>query len=280
MRFDPKKSFGYPVLRKDSSDYVGADINTIIELIATEDSTHLYEIEYHIMIGVQEIRDAILSRDLALVVSFFCPKTLYSESYVTQDPNGRREVDMRNIKGDLFITVEVIVSSPTFNLKSTKFHPEFLASSENFLLQRGDLVSQALPVKLFIEREVFQSVISLFQWAPRDDMSDGTWKMGCSPDSVQIYANPKQIRLLTAAQNSKEGKALLINAIFFPAIINLISQVIAGDYDENDLWFKVLEMKLQVTNDRITEGSDPIELAQKLLKNPLSALNQTFMVDE
>ena len=54
----------------------------------------------------------------------------------------------------------------------------------------------------------------------------------------------------------------------------------SGDFDDGDLWFKVLEMKLQSTGDVISPKSDPIELAQKLLKNPLSALNQTLLMDE
>lgn len=279
MRFDPKKSFGYPVLRKDSLDYVNADISTSIELLETQDSSHIYEIEYHVMIGVQEIRNAILSRDLALVISFFCPKTLYSESFITQDVNGRRPIDMRNIKGDLHIDVEVIVNSATFILKSDKFNQEFLQQSDSFLLKRGDLIAQGWPAKLFIEREVFQSVISLFQWAPDDEISDGVWKLLAKNDCLQIVANQKQIRYLTSAQLSKEGRAVLLNSIFFPSIVQLISSVIANDYDDSALWFKVLEQKLQVTGDVITENSDPIFLAQKLLKYPLIALNETIFVE-
>lgn len=280
MRFDPKKSFGYPVLRKDSSDYVNADISTSIELLATEDSVHDYEIEYHIMIGVREIKDAIISRDLSLVISFFCPKTLYSEAFITQDFNGRKKIDLRNVKGDLKIDVEVVVNAAKHNLRSPKFHPEFLSLSDSFSLKRGDLVAQGWPEKLFIEREVFQSVISLFQWAPNDTMNDGAWKLGISADSIQIIANPKQLRLLSSAQNTKNGRALLINSIFLPAIVQLIGLVISGDYDDTDLWFKVLEQKLQATGDVITENSDPISLAQKLLKSPLAALNETLLVDE
>jgi hypothetical protein len=279
MRFDPKKSFGYPVLRKDSFDYVNADISTSIELLETQDSSHIYEIEYHVMIGVREIKDAILSRDLALVISFFCPKTLYSESFITLDVNGRRPIDMRNIKGDLHIDVEVIVNSITFNLKSSKFNQEFSQLSESFLLKRGDLVAQGWPEKLFIEREVFQSVISLFQWAPDDEMSDGVWKLLAKNDSVQIVANQKQIRHLTSAQLSKDGRAVLLNSIFFPSIVQLISTVVANEHDDSALWFKVLEQKLQVTGDVITENSDPIYLAQKLLKYPLIALNETLFVE-
>jgi hypothetical protein len=228
------------------------------------------------MIGVREIKDAILSRDLSLVISFFCPKTLYSESFITQDLNGRRPIDMRNIKGDLNIDVEVIVNSSTFDLKSSKFNLEFSLLSESFLLKRGDLVAQGWPEKLFIEREVFQSVISLFKWAPNDEMIDGEWSLLAKNDSVQIVANPKQIRHLTTAQLSKDGRAVLLNSIFLPAMVHLISTVIANEYDDTALWFKVLEQKLQATGDVITESSDPIALAQKLLKYPLATLNETL----
>ena len=279
MRFDPKKSFGYPVLRKDSSDYVNADISTSIELLETRDSSHVYEIEYHVMIGVRDIKDAIRSRDLSLVVSLFCPKTLYSASFVTQDLTGRMPIDMRNIKGDLFIEVEVVVNSNTFNLKSDKFNPEFSELSDSCVLKRGDLVAQGWPEKLFIEREVFQSVISLFQWAPDDEMSDGVWKLLAKKDSIQIVANQNQIRHLTSAQLTKDGRAVLLNSIILPAIIQLISTVIAEEFDDSALWFKVLEQKLQSIGETINENSDPIVLAQKLLKFPLATLNETLFIE-
>lgn len=280
MRFDPKKSFGHPVLRKNSSDYVDADISTSIELLPTEESDNHYEIEYHVMIGVREIKDAILNRNLTLVVSFFCPRTLYSESFQTSDLNGRRVVDMRNIRGDLQINVEVIVSSPQFDLKSSKFHPEFQNASGSYELVRGDLVAQAWPEKLYIEREVFLSITSLFQWSTNDDMSDGTWAMAIAQDSIKIEVNTRQRNSLVLASNTKEGKAILLNSIFMPAMISLISQAMIGDFDDNDLWYKVLEMKLQAIGEQITNHSDPIVLAQKLLKNPLSALNQSCLMEE
>lgn len=279
MRFDPKKSFGHPVLRKNSSDYVDADISTSIELLPTEESDNQYEIEYHVMIGVREIKDAIIKRDLVLVVNLFCPRTLYSESFITSDLTGRRAMDMRNVRGDLHINVEVIVNQPKFILQSTKFHPEFLSISNSYELTKGDLVAQAWPEKLFIEREVFRSITSLFEWSTNDDMSDGTWVMGITNDAIKIEINTRQRNSLLAAAGSPAGKAILLNSIFMPAMVTLISQAIANDFDENDLWYKVLEMKLNAMGEEINKNSDPIVLAQKLLKNPLSALNKTSLME-
>jgi hypothetical protein len=280
MRFDLKKSFGHPVLRKNSSDYVDADISTSIELLPTEESSNLHEIEYHVMIGVREIKDSIIKRDLMLVVNFFCPRTLYSETFLTSDLTGRRVMDMRNIRGDLHINVEIIVNQPQFTLKSSKFHPEFMSISDSYELKKGDLVAQAWPEKLFIEREVFKSVTSLFEWTTNDDIPDGIWNMGITNDSIKIEANSSQKNILLKASVLSNGKGILLNSIFMPAMVSLISQAIAEECDETDLWYQVLVAKLNAMGEVITSNSNPIMLAQKLLKNPLSALNKTIQMEE
>jgi hypothetical protein len=105
-------------------------------------------------------------------------------------------------------------------------------------------------------------------------------KLVITPTKIKIQINQKQRNLLINASNSKEGRAVLLNTIFFPALVQLINLAIAGDYDENDVWFRVIEMKLNALNKSLTPNSDAIDLAQLLFKKPLSALNQTLFKED
>jgi hypothetical protein len=278
MRFDLKKSFGYPVLRENSEDYLDSTIKTSFTLTQVPESNSEFFLDYDVVIGVDEIIESINSRDLILIISCFCPKTLHSISINSFDLNGRSLIDMRDFRGDIRIETEIVVNSNEYLLNSKKFHQEYGVNT--FTLTRGQVVAQAWPEKVFVEREIFTSISSLFQWSTNDELEDGLWKMVVTPSKIKIQINQKQRNLLINSSNSKEGRAVLLNSIFFPALIQLINYAIAGDYDENDVWFRVIEVKLSSMNKVIGPNSDPIELAQSLLKKPLSNLNQTIFKED
>jgi hypothetical protein len=278
MRFDLKKSFGYPVLRENSEDYLDSTIKTSFTLTQAPESNSEFFLEYDVVIGVDEIIESINSRDLILIISCFCPKTLHSISINSFDLNGRSLIDMRDFRGDIRIETEIVVNSNEYLLTSKKFHQEYGVNT--FTLSRGQVVAQAWPEKVFVEREIFTSITSLFQWSTNDELEDGLWKMVVTPSKIKIQINQKQRYLLINSSNSKEGRAVLLNSIFFPALIQLINYAIAGDYDENDVWFRVIEVKLNSMNKVIGPNSDPIELAQSLFKKPLSNLNQTIFKED
>ena len=278
MRFDLKKSFGYPVLRSNSEDYLDSNINTSITLIQVPESNSEFFLEYEVDINVNEIIESINNQELILIISCFCPKTLHSISIRSFNLNGRNLIDMRDFRGDIRIDTEIVVNSSEYLLNFKKFHQEY--GENSFNLKKGQVVAQAWPEKVFIEREIFTSITSLFQWSTNDEIEDGLWKLVITPLKIKIQINQKQRNLLINSSNSKEGRAVLLNSIFFPALVQLINFAIAGDYDENDIWYRVIEMKLSAMNKVIGPNSDPIELAQLLFKKPLSTLNQTIFKED
>jgi len=276
MRFDPRKSFGHPVLRNYSDDYIEASIQSSVELVSTEDANE-FELDYHVMVGVSELKKALKNQDVCLVISLACTKTLYSQTFVTYELAGSRLIDMRDIRGDLNISVEMIASKTPFVIKSTKFHSEYGGGSGSYTLSKGDLVAQAEPLRVFIEKEVFQSVISLFEWSVNEETPNDEWRLDWDEGGIKIITSAKQREQLAIAENTPEGRAILLNSIFLPAMIALISSIIEGEADEDFLWVKTIHTKLNsqgVTS--ITDQSNAVELAQKVLKTPLSALNRTI----
>lgn len=278
MRFDEKKSFGYPVLRKFSNDYVGADISSSIELIIPETRDDLCRLEYSVLIGVSEIKDALRIKDLGLVVSIFCPKTLYSKSVFVFELMGQIEIDANNLRGDVFINTELVVAKDSYLLSSTKIHPEFGINS--FQLSEGDLIAQAMPQKLFIEREVFQPVTSLFQWVPTEEIQIGEWRLDWDEQAIKILLHPIQQQKLNMACEGPEGRAILLNSIFMPALIKLIDAIVRQEADQEDLWVKVICAKSANLGIDVSESTNSLELAQKLLKLPLSVLNKTLFKED
>ena len=129
MRFDLKKSFGYPVLRDSSEDYIDSSINTLISLSEVFDSRNQFNLEYSVTIDNAEIVNAISNKDLLIVITCFCSKTLHSISIKSFELSGKQLIDMRDFRGDVKIDSEIVVNSSNYVLHSPKFHPEFGSKS-------------------------------------------------------------------------------------------------------------------------------------------------------
>jgi len=276
MRFDPKKSFGYPVLRQHSDDYVEAGFTTSVELVEVDNAGKQgFNADYLIMVGVPEIRDAIREGKAQLVISLFCSKTYYSETLITNDLKGHKAVDLAGVRGDLQINAEIVVATDEFELRADKIHPEFGGSSAKFKLRRGDVLAQAAPLKVFIERELFKPLEALFRWTEDLEAKTGQWKMDWSGDYVNISTSKEQLRLFSIWMGSDLGKAILMNSVFMPAMAKLIEQVVAEPESE-ELWAKTIIQKLSNINvdvDKPHLSDESLTYAQLLLQQPLKRLN-------
>jgi len=278
MRFDLKKSFGYPVLRKFSEDYINSNISSSIELIVPENLNELCCLEYAVLISVEELKAALQKRDAGLLINISCPKTLFSFSVILYESSGSIQIDTKDLRGDLNINIELVVTSESYNLSSPNIHPEF--AGKDFQLCNGDLLAQFMPQKLFIEREVFQPLTSLFQWIPSDAIPVGEWRLDWDDKTIKILINPIQQQKFNMASEGPEGRSILLSAIFLPAVIKLIDAIIRDEVDQDDLWVKVLLTKSIGLGVELNKNTNSLDLAQKLLQFPLSALNKTIFKED
>jgi hypothetical protein len=280
MRFDPKKSFGYPVLRRNSDDYVDASITASVDLIPSDSGSPTeFVADYSILVGVPELLHAVKNREVSVVIQFFCPKTFYSDRLITQELRGHKAIDMSGFRGDLLIAVELVICSDEFTLQSSKVHPEFGGEHAKFSLKKGDLVAQPEPLSIHIERESFKPVSSLFKWVQDESIEEGHWQMDTSGDYVNITISPSQEKFIAVGQSSAEGKGILLNAIFLPAVSKLIEFAVK-DPDSELLWSKTIIQKLIDMGFDLKKADafadESIKYAQILLQQPLRRLNAQF----
>jgi hypothetical protein len=282
MRFDPRKSFGYPVLRKKSDDYTESGISASVELVENPKAgIGQFIADYNIMLGVAELKKALKAEKLAVVISFFCPKTLISKRLVSNELVGQTQIDLSDIRGDLHIYVEIVVQSPNFELSSVKIHQEYGGANAKFQLKKGDVIAQADPLKIFIERELFKPVMSLFKWTSDEALETGQWVLDSSGDYVKIQVSPDQLKLIGIKQETADGQALLLNTIFLPAMTRLIDDAMK-EQDSELLWSNTILQKLSSlgVDTSKPDNQDYISLAQQLLQYPLRSLNAHFMHED
>ena len=81
MKYDPGKSFGYPVLTTQSDDYIKSDFQTEIDFDINPEDPKQFHVDFMFSCSVKEIRDLIKDDAAAYCIKISCRSTFYSTMY-------------------------------------------------------------------------------------------------------------------------------------------------------------------------------------------------------
>jgi hypothetical protein len=271
MKFDPQKSFGYPVLRPGSEDYVQADFQSGISLSIDEKKEDQYVISYDIAIGVKEIGDLVKAGKAAAQIQLNCRTTFYGNVFAVSSLRGRIPIPSDSVRGELAISCYVTAKESISRFKSGKVNPEFGSALIRF--PQNAVLACDTPAHYWVDREVFRNITSIFDWSKDPELAEGQWRLNLDGERVEIVVSPTQLDILTQAGVTKRNQAIIRNSVIFGAILEIVNTLKGkNDYSERR-WARNVLSKCASLGMVLTESSDAVEIAQKLMARPLVALN-------
>lgn len=277
MKYDPSKSFGYPVLRPESDDYLRSAFQLDIDFDIDKNDPSKFSIAYSFHCGVRELNEFIRQRNASYWIRVFCRSTFFTKMQRV-DQSGRLSV----LGSDLRDVIEIsgyVIGETNSTFQSSKINPEF--GVDHFDVTRGQVLAQSSPASYVVEKEIWKHISSIFEYRvpPDQELKDGEFYIDLDGDSgfVEIFANNEQCKRFKEFEKSSEGRILLINSVFFPTVAQMISTV--QERRETVLekkWAKVLTAQAAARNIDILKGKVFI-CAQRLLDRPLSQLGVAFL---
>lgn len=267
MKFDRSKTFPYPVLRPYSDDYVDAEFQALTEFVIDDEGirakssyqTSSFELQQQIALGT--------ARYVSIIS---CRETYFRQVFSTGDEFHEEILDADALRGEVVIEAYIVAVKPIKNYGSPDINPEF--GKKRFNFSPGEILAQEETHAIYIERDLFRPISSVFELVKNESLATGEWRVSLEQDNVQIQVNPL---LKENIDNSRSGticKSVLINSLFFSAVVHAIQQLKeSGDFEELK-WARVMER--QIHNHHIELATtDAYVIAQKLMKHPLSVLN-------
>ena len=142
---------------------------------------------------------------------------------------------------------------------------------EIFSFLPGQVLAQEETHCIFVDRELFKPLSSVFDLVKSDSLTGGEWRVNLDQDHVQIEVGATMKESIDNARSSSLAKSVLINSIYSSAVTHAIQRMKdESDYSENK-WAKVILRQLH--NQHLDLATDAYILAQKLMKQPLGILN-------
>jgi hypothetical protein len=122
-----------------------------------------------------------------------------------------------------------------------------------------------------MDRKKYKPFDSIFELGQNSSVTAGTVAVDPDQDRITILAEPKTYTSIAAMRGMPAGRSILLNAVYMPAIMDVISRLQTGDRAlEGKKWYRVFRAKCDdLAINPSDPGQSPLELAQKLLREPL-----------
>ena len=267
MKFDRSKTFPYPVLRPYSDDYTDAEFQATPEFSITQAAV---ELTCTFITSSKELAE-LVSLDKAKYVSVVsCRETYYREVIATRENSITVTVNPDMLRGEVDVDSYIVAVDEIKDFSSPDINPEFGQSTFSF--SPGQILAQEETRCIFVDRELFKPLSSVFELVKNDSLNGGEWRVSLDQDHVQISVSTSMKEAIDNSRSSNLSKSVLINSIYFSAVVHAIQRMKDGDEYSEEKWVRVIQRQLHNQHLDLV-SADAYILAQKLMKHPLGVLN-------
>jgi hypothetical protein len=268
MKFDRNKTFPYPVLRPYSDDYTEAEFQTSVD-ISQEEGNISFSISY--LCSSDELNLKIKEGKAKFVSIISCRETYFRNVTSGQEAQQTVNFDAGYFRGELRVDSYIIAVKIIDNYTALDLNSEY--GEERFVFTPGDVLAQDETVVIYVDRELFKPVTSVFDLVKNSEYSDGEWRIDLDEDHIKIVISSNMKEAIDNARNNTSHKVILLNSIYFSAAVHAIQRLkeFGGDYEERK-WGRVFYRQIHNSGLDLV-GTDAYIIAQKLMKYPLNVLN-------
>ena len=278
MKYDPKKLFGYPVLRdamqgedRSQMDYPKAEFQPDLKLTVDPKKATNAVIDYEFGLSVPELME-MHSQGLAeFRLTASCNKTFWTHSYVLESEYGTVELDGSHLKDQIELNL-VLITSGEVELASKMFHSDY--EGQTFKLPKYSILAWHNPVTYSIAQERFRSLRTLIDFKIAEDVKLGKMRINASDQYVIVTVHPKMYEAITlATQSSDLSKTVVLASVYHSVVCFMLSEMQAMVADGEDLDSRRWSM---IVRDKSVEQNLDWEDAASVASNAQSLLGSCF----
>ncbi|RWP73215.1 hypothetical protein [Mesorhizobium sp.] len=276
MQFDLLRAFPYPVLRPGVDDYRDSDIQATVDFQQSADSaTVTAEVDF--ALSVAEIKALVDQGKADYVVVFACRDTYFRKASISKQPTFTETFSAGELRGEVLVYPYIIASSHIDSFQCPWINAEF--GPGPFEFPNGAVLALDQPQSIYIDRDAFKPISSCFLLVKSDSVPDNEWQVRADSEKVQIAVSPSLKARIDVARNTKENRAILINSVYFGAVMQCLSLLKQGE-DHNDFrWANIFRQRM-IDQSIDLDKHHEAWIAQQLMRHPISIIDSYFFGDK
>jgi hypothetical protein len=261
MQFDPLRAFPYPVLRPGVDDYIDGEIQATIEFSPEGQDVSA---SVQVVVSAPEIINLIKGGSASYAVVFACRDTYFRHVELSQEPKFNVKFPSGSLRGEVQVYPYVTATRQITGFCSTLINPEF--GPGPFQFDEGAALAIDEPQTVYIDRDVFRPLKSIFEIEKSDTLTGYEWQVKSTDDKIHIVVSEELKHKIDVARNTAKNKAVLMNSIYFSAVMQCLVYLKQSPDDYGtQRWANVMKQKCH--NEGIDLAAhDEYLIAERLMK--------------
>jgi hypothetical protein len=258
------KSFSRPVV--GNSDDVAAAFQVPIEVELVGPNVQISAIFQN---GSEFLRKLIKKGRAAYQIHVECSSTFFRESFSFSDDNSVLTIPRAQLFGRVDVSPVIVSCAEIKDYIPDDAHADY--SGLSFFVEPGDVLAVAEPSRFDIDiaEDDLKKINSIMKVRIDEGREDGEMSIQLSGSKICVFLPSKAFQNYLLARRNSSLKSVVGMLIALPALSEAVRAACKDDSEFSDCkWFRCVRRRMAEL--AISPKLDPLEIAQRLLANPVS----------
>jgi hypothetical protein len=265
MRITEKTRFPHPVLSPNTGDYISGEFSMEVQVMENR-STGSVTLEHTITLTEPNIRTLIESNKASVGCFIKCGDTFFTELRAMAWPSGVSDFQPGLLLNRVTFQPIIWLKTDIPEWDAETIHPEFQSPVS---LNAGEILALGEQLVISVGQAKLKPIESIFDLVKSEELSDGEFKIEPNDEKISIQVPTNTFNTIALLRKQKEGKAILLNAVYLPAVMEVLDILRQGEDEyESYRWHQPFIAKCDSKGVRIEKNMSILRTAQLLLEYP------------
>ncbi len=267
MKLNERMRYPHPVLSEFSSDYTTGEFSASFSHQVTDEDQ--LKIVSNFSINCDELRVLIENQKASAGYFAICRRTYFNYLQPASLGESEKFFELSRLYGAVSLRPVIWTLEDVGNYSSPLIDNEF---GKDIVITKGSVIAMGPEFRFSIDQQKFKPFETIFDLAQREDINPGMINVDPDGDKITILAEPETYKSIANMRNILEGRTILLNTVYMPAVMDIVSRLQIDKSLQGKRWYRVFGAKCDDMGiDPSDDTLSPLEVAQKLLREPLGA---------
>ena len=266
MKLNYHMRYPHPVLSDYSEDYVSGEFSCQFDQNITASGE--LRLVSSLQIANDSLKELIDAQAASAGYFLVCRRTYFNHLQVAPLGESEKFFDAAHLFGSVIIRPVVWTLRKVEGLASPLINPEF---GKSVTIGKGAIIALGPEFRFSMDQKKYKPFDSIFELARSETVIENTVAVDHDQDRITILARDETYKSIAAIRDINRGKDMILNTIYLPAVIEVISRLQTGGINvEARKWYRVFKAKCDDLGMNPADPNvSPLVLAQQLLRGPL-----------
>jgi len=266
VKINDRMRYPHPVLSEFSSDYSTGELTASFTHQTTKDGQLCLIAD--LKLSSDDLTKLIADQRAAVGYFIVCNQTYFNKLQSASVGASESFFNIDQLHGSVTLRPVIWTLREIENFSSPLIDAEF---GDDIVIRKGSIIAMGPEFRMSLDPRRFKPFESIFEIAQSDEVDPGAIEVDTDREKITIFAEPKTYAGIVNMRNIGQGRMVLLNAVYMPAVMDVIARLQTGDKSVTSRhWYRVFAAKCdEVGINPADQSASPLAMAQRLLREPL-----------